>query len=309
MKGMIRFIKGAVIGTAAIIPGVSGSAFAVITGVYDDIVYFAGSLIKDFRRSFLFLLPVALGIISGVLLSANPVLEICLRYPVYSYCFFIGVMLASVMPFVRKIGKNGRPSFRETVVGLICFGFIILIRVIAHKTGAGELVSIPYLSGISDFIAMFFAGFLSVGMMTLPGVSGSVILLVLGQYGTVYKAAGSPARLVRALIEGESTSVSASLGSAALLIPFGLGALIGAGVAVKLISTLMKSKPRFVTMSTLGFMSASVVTLVFDCLIPAAIEFEGNPYLMYFLIFAFTLSGALLTLCFSGDKKAKSGGK
>lgn len=307
MKAIMLFIKGAVIGTAAIIPGVSGSAFAVIVGVYDEIITFASSLAKDFRRSAVFLLPLVLGIGAGVLLSANPVLEICQRYPLYSYCFFIGVMLASIMPSVKKLGSSGRPKLAEICIMLICFAFITALRLIARKTGAGEFVSIPYLSGISDFVAMFFAGFLSVGMMTLPGVSGSVILLVLGQYGTVYKAAGSPARLIRAIFEKDAESAAAALGSSALLIPFFLGATVGAGISVKLIARLVKTRQRGVGWATVGFMTASVVTLVFDCLLPTVREHEGNAFLTYFLIFGFLLSGALLTLCFTGDKTAKTG--
>lgn len=296
------FLKGIIIGVAAIIPGVSGSVFAVITGVYDELIYFMGRLTKDFRRAALSLLPIASGAAAGVLLGANPILELCEKYPVYCYSFFIGVMLASILPSIRKIKQLGKPAFFEIGVALLCFCFVILLRVIAHMSGAGEFVSIPYLSGISDFFALLFSGFISVGLMTLPGVSGSVILLVLGQYGTVYKAAGSPARLVRAIIEGEQSSASAALGSAALLIPFSVGAVMGVFFSSKLISKLIQERPKSVYCSVIGFVAASIVTLGLDCLIPAAKNYIGNGYFIYFMILAFTLSGSFLTLAFCSDK-------
>ena len=87
---MLLFIKGIIIGVAAIIPGVSGSVFAVITGVYDDIISKIARIGKNTKDSARFLIPLAAGIGAGVLLSANPILEICNAYPVYSYSFFIG---------------------------------------------------------------------------------------------------------------------------------------------------------------------------------------------------------------------------
>ena len=300
-------LKGIIIGVAAIIPGVSGSVFAVITGVYDDIIYFSSGIAKNFKRSFLFLLPTVSGISVGVLLAANPVLEVCERFPLYSYCFFVGVMVASLIPAARKIKLLGKLKITEFLVAAICFGAVLLLRFVATKTGAGRFVSIPEIRNFWDFAALLFAGFISVGLMSLPGVSGSVLLLVLGQYGTVYKAAGSPARLLKALLEGEISSALSALKSIMLLIPFFIGAIMGFASFSKLIAYLLKSHTKAVYCAVFGFVLGSCLTLALDCVLPAAKGMNISGVFLAFLISAFTLSGALLTLCFSGDKKGDFG--
>ena len=106
-------LKGVIIGVASIVPGVSGSVFAVIVGVYDDMIFAISDLRKAFKKSALFLLPILSGILVGILLAANPILEVCNRFPLYSYCFFIGIMLASLPTPIAKIKALGKINIKD----------------------------------------------------------------------------------------------------------------------------------------------------------------------------------------------------
>ena len=302
MMRLSLMLKGVIIGVAAIIPGVSGSVFAVITGVYDDLILAISNVRKSTKKSVGFLLPVLLGALIGVLLAANPVLEVCHRFPLYSYCFFVGVMVAGLPTPILKIVALGRVKTTQVLALVVCFLLVVVLRIIATFSGAGSLVSIPSISGFDDVLAMFLCGLISVGVMALPGVSGSVTLMVLGFYGTIYKAAGSPARLIKAIIEQDLNSAMAAVDGTFLLIPFLIGGALGFFVVSKLISKFIITNPKLVYMSVIGFVLGSCLTLVFDGVLPAANAFSGGSFLMWLLIFAFTLSGGLLTLAFQANK-------
>ena len=291
-------LKGVIIGVASIVPGVSGSVFAVIVGVYDDMIFAISDLRKAFKKSALFLLPILSGILVGILLAANPILEVCNRFPLYSYCFFVGIMLASLPTPIAKIKALGKINIKETAIAFLCFLLVVALRLAVTLSGAGNLVSIPRISGLVDILALFLCGFISVGVMALPGVSGSVTLMVLGFYGTIYKAAGSPMRLMKAIIEGDKNSISAAFDGTLLLIPFLIGGALGFFAVSKLISTAINKKPKSVYAAVIGFVLGSCLTLVFDGVLPAANAFSGGGFIMWLLILAFTLSGGLLTLAF-----------
>ncbi|MBR5451760.1 MAG: DUF368 domain-containing protein [Clostridia bacterium] len=296
-------IKGIIIGVAAIIPGVSGSVFAVVTGVYDDMIFAISNIRKSTKKSILFLLPIVSGILLGVLLAANPVLEVCNKFPLYSYCFFIGIMLGSLPTPVAKLKTLGRIKPKQIIIAAACFLIVVALRFCAALSGAGNLVTIPSISGFVDLLALFLCGFVSVGVMALPGVSGSVTLMVLGFYGTIYKAAGSPARLVKSIVEWDKSSALAAVDGTLLLIPFLIGGALGFFAASKFISAELKSNPKSVYMAVIGFITGSAVTLVVDGILPATKVFSGGNFIMWLLIFAFTLSGGLLIRVFNFDKK------
>ena len=77
----MNFIKGLVGGIGNIIPGISGSALLIILGIYKDIVSAISNLFKDFKRNFLFLLPIGMGIICGTFLFSNIISSSLDKYP------------------------------------------------------------------------------------------------------------------------------------------------------------------------------------------------------------------------------------
>ena len=184
---ILIFLRGLFMGTADIIPGVSGGTIALITGIYQrliqgiDIGFNEGlNIIKYifkndwknaknslFKIDFRLFVPLLLGI--GIaFLSLSRLINYLLENKVDSiYAFFFGLILASVFFVFKKVKKRNFPVISLFVIGTIfSFWFIGLNPINANH-------SLP---------VIFFSGALAICAMLLPGISGAFILLFLGQY-------------------------------------------------------------------------------------------------------------------------------
>ena len=177
-------------GSADIIPGVSGGTIALITGIYERFVlalksvnftfifyffkgfidrrYFKKSKEKFLSIDFAFLLPLAAGVGLAFLLLANIMSFLLSSYPSYTYGFFFGLILGSAFVIYLLNKKNFKIySFVFLILGFI-FGFLI--------------VGLDAIQADHSLIIIFFSGLISFCAMILPGISGAFILLILGQY-------------------------------------------------------------------------------------------------------------------------------
>jgi putative membrane protein len=177
-------------GSADIIPGVSGGTIALITGIYERLVYairsidfkfifyfFKGfydrSYFKKARKNFLktdfaLLIPLAIGVFVAFLSLAHLMDYLIINFKNYTYAFFLGLILASAFFVYHSVKKN------ITIRSLffVFIGFLVGFLV----------VGLEQINTTHSFIVIFLAGFISFCAMILPGVSGAFILLVLGQY-------------------------------------------------------------------------------------------------------------------------------
>lgn len=189
-------------GSADIIPGVSGGTIALITGIYERLVYaihsidfkfilyfFKGFYKKEYfgkaKKNFLdidfaLLIPLAAGIGLAFWILA-PIIHFLLEnHETYTHAFFLGLILASAFVVYHSVKKNITiRSLFFVFLGLV-FGFLI--------------VGIESINASHSFLIIFAAGFISFCAMILPGISGAFILLILGQYSfmiNVLKKIGS----------------------------------------------------------------------------------------------------------------------
>ncbi len=177
-----RTLQGTAIGLANVVPGVSGGTMALILGIYRRLIHAINTLpltlpIKFIRGEdvkedwndidFRFLLPLGIGVVIATLLLAR-VMEFLLEtYSTASYSFFIGLILASLFVVYRYIDPTG---VREVLSGVI--GFLVAFFVVG---GNG-------ITGTHNPISIFFGGVFAVASMILPGISGSLVLVLLGEY-------------------------------------------------------------------------------------------------------------------------------
>jgi putative membrane protein len=180
------FLTGMAMGTADPIPGVSGGTMAFILGVYEDLLRsiksFDLTLLKMLLRfdiksamqhvPWRFLLALGLGIVLAFLMLANIIDWLLLNERVYLFAFFFGLILASILAIgarLRWVPLNGL----MLVVGVVVALFIVT-RI---------PVDMPH-----DPLTLFLSGMIAIVAMILPGISGSFILLILGQYEFVIGA-------------------------------------------------------------------------------------------------------------------------
>ena len=239
MTQIINFVKGIFIGIAVVIPGLSGSIFAVVVGLYEKMTHAVSDFRKNIKKNILFLLPIVLGAVVGILLSTKLILMLCETYTQQAYFFFIGLVLGSIPLVLRKLkGKKFHPAY--LLITLFSMGLILLMGFFSNAdAGEGAVNTAYYLTGLKDTVLILFSGFLSCALMSIPGVSGSVTLMVLGRYNKVYGAVSECTDMLKYLISGEFDRAWESSRSIWLVLAFAIGGIAGFILISKLIAKLL----------------------------------------------------------------------
>ncbi|WP_225046679.1 DUF368 domain-containing protein [Lacticaseibacillus kribbianus] len=257
---MRNLIKGAFIGIALVIPGLSGSIFAVVVGLYDRLLEAVNHFTEAPRRHLRLLVPVGLGAAIGILASTKAILALTAAWPVAAYAFFTGLVLG-IVPFVWRKMRQVPP--RPWYPLLSVAGFAVIYGLARLGEGqAGTLIAIPRLTSAGDFFTMLWAGAFSVALMAIPGISGSIMLMVIDQYGTVYNAVGQLGTAARAALAGDWAAAAAAGQSVALLLPFMIGAALGLLAVARVMAWLLARFEAQVYYAVAGIVAAAVVILV-----------------------------------------------
>ena len=182
------FLRGAAMGTADLVPGVSGGTVALITGIYPRLLGAVTSVGAASIRLLLqgqwsglwrhvdgaFLLPLMLGIASAIFGLAGTLKVLLETQPLFVWSFFCGLVLVSSLSLIRTEITRLTP----TIVTMALLGVVAMLVL-----GLGPGVSFPQHSA-----GFFVAGLFGICAMILPGISGSFILLLLGMYGPIITA-------------------------------------------------------------------------------------------------------------------------
>lgn len=181
---MIRNIIGGIaIGIANVIPGVSGGTMMVILGIFNRMMEAISGIFKrenpNRKDDIIFIFQVLVGAAIGIIGFAK-ILEVLFEYfPTQTIYWFIGLIAFSIPLFVKGEMKGERLAIIPFICGLaIIFGLEFL------NPGEGNTVVNPDFPALSSglFIKMVIIGAISGATMIMPGVSGSMVLLILGEY-------------------------------------------------------------------------------------------------------------------------------
>ncbi len=178
---MLLLLKGALIGMSDSVPGVSGGTIAVLTGIYARLITAISAFDlqalrllsrRDFSAAWRhvdasFLLPLAGGMLCGLLLSANTVLFALEHYPVLLGAFFMGLVLGALFLLRGEFAL-------ATPAGLVLF--------VVGAVVVGGLAWLEPMSGEASNGRLFLAGAVAISAMLLPGLSGAFLLLLMGVY-------------------------------------------------------------------------------------------------------------------------------
>lgn len=235
MTFIFDILKGIVLGAGCILPGISSGVLCVVFGIYEKLIDSILNIFKDFKKNFLFLFPIFIGVVIGVLLFGNILKSLYSSYENIIKYVFAGLILGSISSLFKE--SNEKNKFRLHYVFYTFFTFLLAILLIYLESKINSFGC----SNIS-FAFLFIAGFLmSIGVV-FPGVSSTVILMCLGVYG-LYLEAISTINL-------------------SLLIPIGLGLTLGAIVFLNIINILMKNFPSQTMYSIIGFTLGSTFILL-----------------------------------------------
>ncbi|MFH1305442.1 MAG: DUF368 domain-containing protein [Candidatus Omnitrophota bacterium] len=196
MKRMIKetvvlFLKGGIIGIANIIPGVSGGTLAVMLGIYDRFIEAIAKFFEEPSKRWgytLFLIKIMAGAGVALVLLARVMIFLLTSHFYATMFLFIGLILGGVPAVIRSHGDMRIRTARilAFVLGMIVvFGIGLVGKEHAAALYSAEATIIPDASAYPILLA---AGFFAGGAMVVPGISGSFILVLLGQYAVIIAA-------------------------------------------------------------------------------------------------------------------------
>ena len=234
-NNFLTALKGLIIGVTMLVPGVSGGSMAMILGIYDRLISSVSSFMKNKKENLIFLVVFSMGGILGVLLFANPLLQLIERYPMPMLYFFIGAVAGGIPLIVRQAGAK-RLTWR--IAGYVVLG---LIAVSALGLLPQDLFNAENSSGTVGFLLLLIAGFITAAALVLPGISVSYLLLLLGLY--------------------DRTMSAISTLHLPFLLPLGIGLVLGIVLITRALERAMAAHPHPSYFIILGFLLGSVAEI------------------------------------------------
>ena len=184
MNFIANIFKGILIGAGAILPGISSGVLCVVFGIYEKLLNSILNFFKDIKNNFKFLFPIAFGGFIGVLIFSKLLNFLLFAFPMQTKSIFIGLIVGCIPSLIKDINRRQIFKFRYIFYLLLAL-FLGIITVFLEKSA---LISIT--SNVS-FLYLVCCGFLmSIGIV-VPGVSSTIILMLLGVYSIYLDAVSS----------------------------------------------------------------------------------------------------------------------
>ena len=238
MTFLLNCAKGILIGSGAILPGISSGVLCIIFGIYEKLLDSIIHFFKDIKKNIKFLLPIVIGIAIGVLIFSNFLNYFLLNFPLQTKSIFIGLILGSIPSLIKESNEKSKfkPKFLFYTLFAFLFGvFLVILENFIPNNETNSTLSFLYLA-ISGFI-------MSVGIV-VPGISSTVILMLMGVYNTYLS--------------------SVSTLYFPVLIPMGLGLILGCLIFMKLTDFLLNNFYEKTFFSIIGFSLGSILVLMPD---------------------------------------------
>ena len=237
------FAAGAGIGVAFIIPGFSGGSVAAILGIYEKLINAIADIFRHTKKSIVTLLPIALGLLFGAVAFLFPI-EFCLnRFPLPTVSVFVGLAIGGLPSIFNKVkGKISASEIASLCVALIAAAVLSFIPV-------GSDVDLFNLN-FGGYLLLFAVGVIGSSALVIPGISGSMLLLILGYYNPIVSLVTN--HLFRFKDVGRCILV---LGSCAL------GIAVGFFLISIIIKHLLGRYPRPTYYAIIGFIVGSIPTV------------------------------------------------
>lgn len=246
-----KLLQGMVVGIANIIPGVSGGTMMVAMGLYDRLIHAITHLKTEFKESMKLLIPIFAG--AGLAIVAlSRLFEFLLDvYPIQTNLAFCG-LIAGSLPFIFKKVKGHSVSAGKIIAFVIFFAIVILMAVMGERGGNAADVSF----GVVNVVKLLCVGIIAAATMVIPGVSGSMMLMLLGYYDTILRSIN---QFIDALIAFDIEELLVQCG---VLIPFGIGVILGIFLIAKLIEFIFSKAEVHAYYAILGLIIASPVAIL-----------------------------------------------
>lgn len=233
-------LKGFIVGLGKIIPGVSGGMLAILLGVYEESVQAIAHFFKNFKKNIFFLSALGIGIMLAITFMSSIIDFSLENYYLPTMLLFIGLMIGGSNSLKREVEGTNYKSY----VFQLIIPFFVMISIQFLQNGT-FLLNNNY-----SFFLIFLFGIIDAITMVVPGISGTAILMLLGFYPLLLETFSH-------LLD--PTYLSDTL---QIMIPFGLGILVGVLVTVKIVSYLLEKHSISFHYVIISFFASSIFLLL-----------------------------------------------
>ena len=277
MKENVKLIlKGFIIGLGKIIPGVSGAMLAITLGVYETGLKAVSNIFKEFKKYFKFLMLLGIGIVLSVVLGSKVVMYCLNNFYLPTMLLFIGLILGGIKPLFKEVeNKKVRPQY----ILIFCVVASIILGLSLLDFGQDKT---NFDKNIYYFIIFFIGGLLEAAATVIPGISATALLMLLGYYNVIMTALS------------DIFNIANFANNMFVLIPYGLGMIIGAIVIAKIMDYFFSHHKVGTYYAIIAFAITSVITLF--------IQSFNNTYSVSIILIALIMMVAGFTISKKLDK-------
>lgn len=247
LENLLLILKGFILGIANIIPGVSGGTLAMTMGIYEDIIKSISSILKTPKKSLKLLLYLGIGAALSILILSKLLNYTLTNYAFATTLFFIGLIVGG-FPLLLKKAKGHKVSLGYLLSFLSTTSLVIILRLLQTSENTVSLNNVS----LFTMIILLLVGMLAASTMVIPGVSGSFVLMLIGFYKPILNTISN------------ITKINLLGHNLLILVPFGIGVLLGIVITAKLIEYLLKKYEIYTYYGIYGFILASILVLILN---------------------------------------------
>ena len=232
---ILNIFKGILIGAGAILPGISSGVICVIMGIYEKLLDSVLNFFKDIKNNVKYLFPIVLGGIIGIILFSNLLNYFFYQFPIQTKSIFIGLIIGTIPELIKEVNKKEKYNRKNIIYMIVAMIIGVGTVILENRLHISEL-------GDVNFIYIIICGIIMSLGIVVPGVSSTIILMLLGIYSLYLQ---SVANLYFPV-----------------LIPLGIGLLIGSIVVMKITKKLLDTHYGKTFYCIIGFSIGSIFILL-----------------------------------------------
>ncbi len=257
-KGISLFLKGIVIGIANMIAGISGGTLAFIMGIYQNMVTAFANLTKKFWPNFLYLLKICLGVAVGVLLCSLLLDHLFDSFLFETVSFFVGVLIGGLINDAPSLKLEKEKKKSKYIIGMVIAGVIVIglafVNIFFAKEGIDSNERWRNVT-LYQMGFLFLAIIIGAVAMIFPGISGSMLFMIMGIYYPVLNAFSD---LLHFSMYSNPGFIFDEL---KIMIPLVLGGALSLIFISKPIKTLLERHYKMCLYVIFGFVIGSIISI------------------------------------------------
>lgn len=237
-------------GIANIIPGVSGGTLALTLGIYEQFIGAISHFLSNLRENIKFLFPIFIGMGISIITMSGIITTSFEHYPIPTTMFFMGLVIGGLPMLMKKVTKTKEIKHVSSyVLVLLAFSLVMVLAFSKELFGSGlGDANLENLS-VFNYLWLSVVGVIAAATMVIPGISGSLVLMLLGYYFPIITAIKELAHFDHIVSNVLITGF------------FGIGVVIGIVLVAKLIEWLLAKYETKTYFGVIGFIVASVVAI------------------------------------------------